>query len=297
MTAHALAEERERCLQAGMNDHVTKPIDPDALFAAIVRWAKPPEAVPVVTETATAPAQPVIPEIEEIDIVDGLRRVAGNRRLYRSLLEQFAVKHADAEVEVAQALKSGDRERAERLAHTFKGVAGNIGIARVQSAAAKVEKAIRENDTSADEAIAELCSVLAPVVATIRTRLAETAETTNPYADFDAAKATAAVTRLASLIDNSDGDAADAVEEFAIAMAGRADDDKLRELRESIINYDFDAARAHLALITAQCELPIGQGGSLGSYPTHRYRGCMLALSRVVRGVRRIRQTTGWLIQ
>ena len=143
-----------------MNDHITKPIDPDALFAAIVRWAKPPEAVPVVTETATAPAQPVIPEIEGIDIVDGLRRVAGNRRLYRSLLEQFVVKHADAEVEVAQALKSGDRQRAERLAHTLKGVAGNIGIGHVQSAAAKVEKAIRENDTSADEAIAELRSVL-----------------------------------------------------------------------------------------------------------------------------------------
>ena len=44
-------------------------------------------------------------------------------------------------------------------------------------------------------------------------------------------------------------------------MAGRADNDRLRELRESIINYDFDAARAHLALITAQCELPIGHGG------------------------------------
>ena len=41
MTAHALVEERERCLQAGMNDHITKPIDPDALFAAIARWTKP----------------------------------------------------------------------------------------------------------------------------------------------------------------------------------------------------------------------------------------------------------------
>ncbi len=258
MTAHALVEERERCLQAGMNDHITKPIDPNALFAAIARWAKTPEAAPVTSQAVTASSQPSIPEIEGIDIADGLKRVAGNRRLYRSLLEQFAAKHADAEVKIDQALRNGDREGAERLAHTLKGVAGNIGIGRVHSAAAKLEKAIREN-TSAGEGIAELHSVLAPVVTNIRNGLAETAETTNPDADFDAGKASAAVSRLASLIDDSDGDAADAVEEFASAMAGRADSDGLRALRESIANYDFDAARAHLAQIAGQCDLPIGQ--------------------------------------
>ena len=101
--------------------------------------------------------------------------------------------------------------------------------------------------------------MLAQVVTNIRNGLAETAATTNPDADFDAGKASAAVSRLASLIDDSDGDAADAVEEFASAIAGRADSDGLRALRESIANYDFDAARAHLTRITAQCDLQIGQ--------------------------------------
>ena len=104
--------------------------------------------------------KPAIPAIEGIDIADGLRRVAGNRRLDRSLLEQFVVKHADAKAKMDQALRNGDREGAERVAHTLKGLAGNISIGRVHSAAAKLEKAIRENDTSADEAMAELRWVL-----------------------------------------------------------------------------------------------------------------------------------------
>ena len=78
----------------------------------------------------------------------GLTRVAGNKRLYRSLLEQFAAKQADAASKIEEALAKGDRALAERIAHTLKGVAGNIGIVDVQEAAAKVEKAIREGDAS-----------------------------------------------------------------------------------------------------------------------------------------------------
>src|SRR5439155_23916968 len=91
MTAHALLEERERCLQAGMNDHVTKPIDPDALFSALARWAKPRQGAPEPVRASVAPGdEPAIPGMEGIDMAGGLARVAGNKRLYRSLLGQFA---------------------------------------------------------------------------------------------------------------------------------------------------------------------------------------------------------------
>ena len=129
MTAHALVEERQRCLEAGMNDHATKPIEPDALFATLRRWAKPR---PVDAATPAAPPAPVLaageiamPAIEGIDVDGGLRRVAGNRRLYRSLLGQFAEKQADAAAQITAALQAGDRELAGRVAHTVKGVAGN----------------------------------------------------------------------------------------------------------------------------------------------------------------------------
>ena len=129
MTAHALVEERQRCLEAGMNDHVTKPIDPDALFAALARWTKRREPATPAPEKKAAPRMDVqVPPIEGIDIAGGLKRVAGNQKLYRSLLEQFVAKQADASSQIADALEKNDRALAERLAHTVKGVAANLGM-------------------------------------------------------------------------------------------------------------------------------------------------------------------------
>ena len=85
-----------------------------------------------------------MPEIAGINVADGLNRVAGNRRLYRDLLGQFAAKQGDAAAQISAALESRDFKLAERIAHTVKGVAGNLAITEVQSAAQKLEKAIRE---------------------------------------------------------------------------------------------------------------------------------------------------------
>jgi len=150
MTAHALVEERQRCLDAGMNDHVSKPIDPDNLFSTLMRWVRPqPKSAPESQAPAKKSGDEVLlPEITGINLVDGLKRVAGNRRLYRDLLGQFADKQGDAAAQISAALKGGDQKLAERIAHTVKGVAGNIGISGVQTAAQKLEKAIREGHDS-----------------------------------------------------------------------------------------------------------------------------------------------------
>ena len=135
-----------------MNDHVSKPIDPDTLFATLLRWAKPRPRQAVESQEPPAPAKAadevILPEIAGINLADGLKRVAGNRRLYRDLLGQFAAKQGDAAAQISAALESGDLKLAERIAHTVKGVAGNIGITEVQSAAQKLEKAIREGQDS-----------------------------------------------------------------------------------------------------------------------------------------------------
>jgi HPt (histidine-containing phosphotransfer) domain-containing protein len=196
MTAHALVEERERCLQAGMVDHVTKPIDPDALFAALDRWARPRTPAPVPPAAPRSPVEPALPELEGIDMAGALKRVAGNTKLYRSLLEQFASKQATADVHITDALQSGDREGAERIAHTLKGIAGNLGIVEVQTAAANVEKAIRESDPSVAALIPELHRVLDPIAGRIRAALHLAPRALTAVSPFDADKAAASVARL-----------------------------------------------------------------------------------------------------
>jgi PAS domain S-box-containing protein len=255
MTAHALVEERERCLQAGMNDHITKPIDPDVLFSTLARWTKPRQVASEPARTRVSTETEFLPAIEGIDIAGGLVRVAGNRRLYRSLLDQFAAKQADADIKIEEALAKGDREFAERIAHTLRGIAGNIGIVAVQEAAAKVEKAIRESDSSVDAYIAQLRTAVGPQVALIRDALPISVVSPEPAHAFDRERAVSAVGRLLSLIEANDGDAADVIREVAAALTGKVDTAQLDALANSIEEFDFDAARIKLVQIAAEHHL------------------------------------------
>ena len=154
MTAHATIEERQKCLAAGMNGHVSKPIDPSSLFETLERFV-----VPTAKGSAVPPSEPAraavaeadeLPEVPGLNIAEGLLRVAGNKKLYRKLLRQFADTEADTAHRIASALAENDRALAERLAHSVKGVAGNIGATAVQNAAANLEKAIAGSAPAAE---------------------------------------------------------------------------------------------------------------------------------------------------
>ena len=206
MTAHALVEERQNCLDAGMSDHVTKPIDPDALLATLLRWAKPRQVVVGEKARPTMSGDEIIlPEIEGVDLEDGLKRVVGNKRLYRNLLQQFASKQADAPTQVAAAIASGDRKLAERIAHTVKGVAGNLGLGQVFVAAEKLEKTIRQGDEVDATALEAFSVVVGNQVGAIRSAMEdvmagkESIEAS--HLDFDAEAASAAIGRLRVLLE------------------------------------------------------------------------------------------------
>ena len=147
MTANALAGDRERCLEAGMNDHLAKPIDPPELWATLLKWITPrreppPTSRPRPQET-TEEDVPLPGTITGVDMKLGLKRVLGRKRHYLSLLRKFLDGQAHAADQVRTALSAGDHQTAERLAHTVKGTAGNIGATRLQEYAADLEQALR----------------------------------------------------------------------------------------------------------------------------------------------------------
>ena len=210
MTAHATVEERQRCFAAGMNDHVAKPIDPAALFEAVGRFYKPSEVAPARDQASSAAPQEALPPIAGLDTNDGLARVGGNRTLYVKILRQFAEQQGPALDDIADALARGDHALAERLAHTLKGVAGNVGATSVPSAAAVLERAIRDR-SNADEvkrAEQQVGSVLGPLVAGIRTAFGAAAPDASapvqPATPTSPARSREAAAQLATLLSDSD---------------------------------------------------------------------------------------------
>ena len=260
MTAHALVEERQRCLEAGMNDHVTKPIEPDALFAALKRWARPPTRRVPPADTPKPVEEIRLPEIEGIDLAGGLKRVAGNRRLYRSLLEQFAGKQSAASEQIKDAIRAGNLDQARGIAHTVKGVAGNLGIVSVQAAAEKIERATRKQEAPATALLEEFGAKLGSAIQAIRAALAGTTQPapSPPGGPFDAAAASAAVNRLRTLIEANDGGALDALPAVESALSEIVDKPRLDALRDALGDFDFDGALARLGEISRHSGLSGG---------------------------------------
>lgn len=131
LTAHASAQEARRCLDEGMNAHLTKPIDPDALLTCLARWGKPVAGVQmpraaIASGSAGANLFERLP-VAVIDTALGLRLCAGNQTLYTTLLAKFLHSLEDLPVQLHGALDQGRFEDAERAVHSLKGVACNIG--------------------------------------------------------------------------------------------------------------------------------------------------------------------------
>jgi PAS domain S-box-containing protein len=151
MTAHATTEEKQSCLAAGMNDHVSKPIDPPTLYGTLLKYHSHDAAPAAVQPEPVAPAVPAASSagddgfgsIAGLDPVDGLKRVAGNARLYRKLLLESREEFRSACDRMRSHLANGERAEAVRLAHTIKGVAGNLGAGRVQTAGGALEAALK----------------------------------------------------------------------------------------------------------------------------------------------------------
>ena len=153
ITSHAMAGDKEKSLKAGMNDHITKPIDPDQLFSTLLAWIKPGKrAVPddILTRKRRKAAQraerlPI--EMIGIEVQTGLVRAGGNQSLYIDLLSKFRRDYADVTSLIKRTFESGELETAQRLVHTVKGVSGSIGAVELESAAAELETAVRQDPT------------------------------------------------------------------------------------------------------------------------------------------------------
>jgi signal transduction histidine kinase/DNA-binding response OmpR family regulator/HPt (histidine-containing phosphotransfer) domain-containing protein len=263
MTANAMQSDRELCTAAGMNDFVIKPIEPEQLWLALARWIRPRAGLPVppVLElleaalTPTAPVQDLPADVPGLDVQQGLRRVMGNRALYLELLRKFCASQAGVPGQIRSALQAGDRGLARRLAHTLRGLAGNLGATVLQVQAGVAELAIERGDASAaplatmEQTLADLLNDLqgalpATAPAPAASQAAHAAMAASAAADPAAVQAVCR--QLHALLDSSDAAAQPYFAEHR-ALLQASLGPACAALAQAIEDYDFDTACTVLA--------------------------------------------------
>ena len=239
MTANAMQADRDQCLQAGMVDFVSKPIEPEELWRTLQRWAatgrRAAAASPALPQPVAPPAAAVTEpadaadaavrrlQVPGLDVPAGLRRVVGKSALYLSLLQRFADAQASVPQQIRLALDAADLDTAQRLAHTLKGVAGNLGAQAIVPLAQALETALGERRGGAE--LQALLDTLAPALQTLLETLrqqlqrpgAPTAAAATPAVDSAAARQTALALR--ALLAESDAAVLELLEREQPALA------------------------------------------------------------------------------
>ena len=195
MTAHAMTGDREKSLNAGMDDHVSKPIDPDLLQRTLAQWlptdqggrttdrpvsqqpTTPPSEVPSPPASLSIPPSTLLPgQLSGFDLAQGLARLRGNEKLYLRLLLDFRVSYADGLEKIEQAAQAGERKQAARTVHAIKGVAGNLAANALFEAAQDLEDALKVASNTDPDGQAEAFADFSTAFQTVMTSLTMLAE-------------------------------------------------------------------------------------------------------------------------
>jgi two-component system, sensor histidine kinase and response regulator len=256
MTANVMQADRERCLAAGMNDFLGKPIEPEALWQALTRWVKPACAAQrerataartanvTNTEAAARAGVPELAAIEGLDIVGGLRRTLGKTALYLSVLRDFVNAETDAARTARDALARGDMDTVERIVHSLKGSAATIGAVAIHEAAVALEHAMMKSEPI-DSRLTELDDLLQRQAAAIRAILPST-DVAPTAGNIVPETRDAVCHQLAGLLANNDAKAGFLFEQHAPLLAAALPGHFVR-LAQAVRQFDFVLAQDVLA--------------------------------------------------
>ncbi|WP_308923292.1 response regulator [Janthinobacterium sp. J1-1] len=258
MTANAMVGDKEKCLDAGMNDFIAKPIDVAQLFGTLARWVAP--SVPQAVAVTVAQPEAALPVVPGLMMAEALRRVGGNAGLMRKLLDRFVETQFDAMLRIATAIENNQLETAIREAHTLKGLAGNIGAGGLADSAARVEHLLSLGSHDGLPQALEACTLaldeLVPKIAQAM-QGRSTPRQGPAVAAVDRAQLEARLRELSQLLLQDDAQAVKHLDGIASMLVAAGQAEHARQLKRMLGQYDFEGALAQLGETAAALDMTL----------------------------------------
>ncbi len=283
MTAHVLAEEHERCLAAGMNDHISKPFHSSDLLETLRRWVRVPESASISREavsaghsrSAASGADGMEPEMDlpGFQVARAIRQIGGDAALYRKMLHLFSEDYRDIRQTLRQKKKEGDTAELRRLVHNLKGLAGNLGAERLARVAADLESGWNQKSSMDEDSFESFLRCLQETLDTVRLwvyKASEKESLTATDQDHKPAREKSAdrsqlphyLSRLKEQLQMGHFQALDIIRKIQSLMTEEEFDADWQQLLLQIENYDYDDASDLLSVIERRFPSAPGSDGS-----------------------------------
>jgi len=248
MTADAMVGVQEKCLNAGMKDFITKPINPDLMLETIEKWIirKGQIEEVQVPYIRSKPLPVEIPSIEGINTESGLANVAGNTNLYLELLNKFLHKHENFVDEVTAQFNRGAKEEAMRSMHTLKGLSGNLGMSALHETCKKTEQTLKAGGNNFGEILQPLQEDLSILIRVLRSKLVDKSQASH---QTEPGNIMPMIDQLERCLKDNDPEALGIIKDISRVNGYKK---QFQQMEKFLENYDFDRALEFLSQIKSK---------------------------------------------